>query len=334
MSSNLFAAFACLKDKNCRINIRTRKSCQFCRFKKCLQAGMKPNWVLPEGQRRKRNSSTNSSGSEQISLQANPILQLTTEDAILIGQMISATQMLFMDKLNKGQAFYSQLILLAVQDRPFPYRIVQGIEQGCDSFAKKKMTGLPDFSSLSADDQTKLIASNVPLLHVFQDAGCVGDPDSGLTKGLAMAKQSGELEAFNEVQRALESMNLSDVNPLVKYEHIYSSPWAGSYETETRHKELINKIKSWLRHNQNDPAPDDVLMTLGFFIIALNSDFLTLRNKTKVESMQVRYLNMLRAYLSKKYNNRARATQKLAAFMPLISYTREAAEILKERLPV
>jgi hypothetical protein len=72
---------------------------------------------------------------------------------------------------------------LAVQDRPFPYRIVQGIEQGCDSFAKKKMTGLPDFSSLSADDQTKLIASNVPLLHVFQDAGCVGDPDSGLTKG-------------------------------------------------------------------------------------------------------------------------------------------------------
>ena len=152
--------------------------------------------------------------------------------------------------------------------------------------------------------------------------------------GLAMAKKSGEFEAFNEVQRALESMNLSDVNPHVKYEHIYASPWTGSYETEERHKELVYKIKSWLRHNQNDPAPDDVLVTLGFFIIALNSDFLTLRNKNKVESMQVRYLNMLRAYLSKKYNNRARATQKLAAFMPLISYTREASEILKQRLPV
>ena len=32
---------------------------------------MKPNWVLPEGQRRKRNSSTNSSGSELISLQVS-----------------------------------------------------------------------------------------------------------------------------------------------------------------------------------------------------------------------------------------------------------------------
>ena len=61
--------------------------------------------------------------------------------------------------------------------------MVKGIEKGCDAFATKKMAGLPDFSSLSADDQTKLIASNVPLLHVFQEAGCVGDPDAGLTKG-------------------------------------------------------------------------------------------------------------------------------------------------------
>ena len=72
---------------------------------------------------------------------------------------------------------------MAVQDRPFPYRMVNGIQQGCDAFAKKKMTCLQDFSSLSADDQTKLITSNVPLLHVFQEAGCVGDPDSGLSKG-------------------------------------------------------------------------------------------------------------------------------------------------------
>ena len=82
-----------------------------------------------------------------------------------------------------GQAFFSQLILLAVQDRPFPYQIVQGVAKSCQQLSKKKMNGMPDFSSLSADDQTKLIASNVPLLHVFQDAGCIGDPDSGLTKG-------------------------------------------------------------------------------------------------------------------------------------------------------
>ena len=150
-----------------------------------------------------------------------------------------------------------------------------------------------------------------------------------------MAKKSGDLEAFNKVQHALEAMNLEDANPLIKYEHIYVSPWAEDYEIEKRHKELIDKIKSWLRpsHNPSDP-PDEVLLTLGFFIIALNSDFVKLRNKHRVESMQFRYFNMLRAYLNKKYNNTSRATQKLASFMPIISYTREAAEILKERLPV
>ena len=72
---------------------------------------------------------------------------------------------------------------MAVQDRPFPYQTVKTIGQSCEMMSKKKMIGLPDFSTLSADDQSKLIASNVPLLHVFQDAGCLGDPDSGLTKG-------------------------------------------------------------------------------------------------------------------------------------------------------
>ena len=93
-----FESFACLKNKKCLIVIQTRKSCQFCRFQKCLQAGMKPNWVLPEGQRRKSNSSS----STEVTSLLQPKLQLTTEDAILIGQMISATNMLFMDKLSKG----------------------------------------------------------------------------------------------------------------------------------------------------------------------------------------------------------------------------------------
>ena len=129
-------------------------------------------------------------------------------------------------------------------------------------------------------------------------------------------------------------MNLADNETLLKYEHIYSSPWTGSYQTEKRHKELVEKIKSWLHLNQNDTTPDDVLVTLGFFIIALNTDYLTLQNKNRVESMQVRYFNILRAYLNKKYNNGPKAIQKLAGFMPIISYAREAAEILKGRLPV
>ena len=51
LKTNVFEGFVCYKEKKCVINIQTRKKCQFCRFEKCLQAGMKPKWVLPEFQR-------------------------------------------------------------------------------------------------------------------------------------------------------------------------------------------------------------------------------------------------------------------------------------------
>ena len=78
---------------------------------------------------------------------------------------------------------YSQLILLAMQDRPFPYKLLQEISNGCTEICKKRTKGVPDFSDISANDQMKLISANVPLLHVFQEAGNIDCPDSGLNKG-------------------------------------------------------------------------------------------------------------------------------------------------------
>ncbi|CAB4057331.1 unnamed protein product [Lepeophtheirus salmonis] len=39
----------------CMITITTRKNCQFCRYKKCLESGMKPSWVLSEEEKSSRN---------------------------------------------------------------------------------------------------------------------------------------------------------------------------------------------------------------------------------------------------------------------------------------
>ena len=40
------SSYRCLKNQECIITQRTRKSCQFCRFKKCERVGMRRNWVL------------------------------------------------------------------------------------------------------------------------------------------------------------------------------------------------------------------------------------------------------------------------------------------------
>lgn len=46
--------FQCKFESKCEITIKNRKTCQSCRFKKCMTTGMNPSWVLSDEQRKKR----------------------------------------------------------------------------------------------------------------------------------------------------------------------------------------------------------------------------------------------------------------------------------------
>eukprot|EP00094_Tigriopus_californicus_P002846 TCALIF_02744-PA protein Name:"Similar to nhr-7 Nuclear hormone receptor family member nhr-7 (Caenorhabditis elegans)" AED:0.09 eAED:0.09 QI:0/0.66/0.5/0.75/1/1/4/411/616 len=46
--------FQCRNVQNCRIDIKSRKCCQYCRFQKCLDTGMNPSWVLSDDERQQR----------------------------------------------------------------------------------------------------------------------------------------------------------------------------------------------------------------------------------------------------------------------------------------
>jgi len=48
------ATYVCRRSKNCEINLKTRKNCQFCRYMRCIAVGMKPTWVLSEEERQRR----------------------------------------------------------------------------------------------------------------------------------------------------------------------------------------------------------------------------------------------------------------------------------------
>jgi len=54
VQSKYYEIFFCTKGEGCVISLTTRKSCQFCRFKKCLESGMRIAWVLPDGERHRR----------------------------------------------------------------------------------------------------------------------------------------------------------------------------------------------------------------------------------------------------------------------------------------
>ena len=49
--SKQFPDFQCyvrVDGSSCKIDSKTRQSCKKCRFRKCLEAGMKPGWVTSE----------------------------------------------------------------------------------------------------------------------------------------------------------------------------------------------------------------------------------------------------------------------------------------------
>lgn len=51
IQNNSSDAYKCRKEGNCDITMKSRKSCQKCRFDKCLMIGMKSTWVLSEEER-------------------------------------------------------------------------------------------------------------------------------------------------------------------------------------------------------------------------------------------------------------------------------------------
>ena len=82
----------------------------------------------------------------------------------------------------------------------------------------------------------------------------------------------------------------------------------------------------------NGGKPDDVLVVLGLHIVSLNTNFVKLKRRDLVEKAQLRYLKLLRNYLTFKLKDHAKATAKFVEVMRVISYAMEASEILAKRL--
>ena len=48
------SSYFCAKQSTCEIRLKTRKSCQYCRYQRCLDAGMKASWVITDEERKQK----------------------------------------------------------------------------------------------------------------------------------------------------------------------------------------------------------------------------------------------------------------------------------------
>jgi len=54
IQNNTAQSYVCRRNKDCSVNLKTRRNCQYCRYECCLAVGMKPSWVLSPEERDRR----------------------------------------------------------------------------------------------------------------------------------------------------------------------------------------------------------------------------------------------------------------------------------------
>ena len=187
--NNYYETFTCRKIKDCVINSKTRKSCQFCRFKKCLETGMKIAWVLPDGIRRNRKLVQASVSSRAMM----PTLKMTNDDAAMIGQLLAAFKQCIIEKIGVNQQFFADMIILANTDQPLPMRTFGNF---CNEQSTKSLIAIPGFQNLNANDQRTLVKANNGMITVFKQACMLDEKEFGINKGIEEAMKSGEYEAL------------------------------------------------------------------------------------------------------------------------------------------
>ena len=109
MQSGYNATYFCVKDGNCEVNLKTRKNCQFCRYKLCEAAGMKTTWVLTEEERKlkfdgkgkkRRSSSIGQSEHQVMNIKPDDNAHLSDDDVANISQYVAASDHWETSKVN------------------------------------------------------------------------------------------------------------------------------------------------------------------------------------------------------------------------------------------
>jgi len=358
--------FKCTKGReDCHINLMTRKNCQYCRYQKCIGAGMRPSWILSDEERVRRfHGRTVSEKSEKSkksklvkSPKCSPKLDGDSEEGMMVDDDASS---IGTQSASSGSDLIDTLEQVEM-DRDFVAKLSEMMTRVCtwrhDDIERHVLKdillvtlhGSPLTISTAAhldDIINSRSRSCLQLIPEFQSL-CPSDQAAILEHNLPLIhrfRQAMCLHApFMSWSRLMElllgpeiikaeSENLpTDLSgspkKQFKYEDLFTSPWCQSEEVEKLHKALMEDISSWVDFH------DHVQHILIILILAFNHDFLDLKGRSQVEKIQLKYVILLQTHLRSKYSNSI-AASKLTKAVMLPAVAREIVQVTKKRFVI
>jgi len=323
VQTTLYRIFTCKSTSNCLINLRTRKTCKYCRFMKCIGAQMEVGQVLPECER-KRKYSTMRQRPVTKSIIMGLDMPFTMEEYLQVEQVRSTFRSLVNLKYENFFANEREGLNHLAQVSYFggviQYDFWKKFIDASDLFSQEVMLNLEAMSSLKPEDRFALIRYNALATYSFMESVYTDETDPSLCICLSI----------------LHDQRLTVDNPVIRYNSIYASPWAPTADDEMRHRELIAKMKCWVFPNRDlekgEVGFDSNLMILMRMLISFNTHNVQLNDRNSCERIRDQFSYMLYRYLKKRFDNSV--SDRYSQAMEVCAGAFETANILRGRLPV
>lgn len=266
VQNNAHRGFTCPYEKKCVIAVSSRKSCQYCRFHKCLSIGMEKGWVMTEDERRKMMQQRQEKKTKEEQKKVNMTsvgdkYTLSEEDSTEISIIVS-------------------LYKKAYQDVPYQE---ESQEEGARSVMSPWMTFCKrvgyffslfrEFADLPSSDQALLLKTAITSACIIMGS-VVYDSKSGRWPGMAI-KRTGFIPNVT-------SQNVQRLVPA----------------------ELMSRVESFFKKFQQ-VCPDETMAMILILVALYSPELMGLEAKETIQALQDRYTRVLHKYVGWKYKEQS-----------------------------
>ncbi|XP_040573223.1 uncharacterized protein [Lepeophtheirus salmonis] len=309
VQNNSYKQFSCCsKTKDCIINLQTRKACQLCRFQKCISAGMRASWVLPDGERRSKKSGMILNNNTPLLPSFDDPGGLTSLEVSFVFTINNKLRKSFFDNVNSMVIRNSDFLIDFVDYLAFPARSEYPYLRMAMSLEKIQFLSFISMgtsrSSLdfSQEDLYILYDINFPKINTFREVSSITTTNCPDIDELINSVHLLHLKN-NETLPNFPSRIEFTIQHYILNHHLYPN----ENDNHSRFLYLVSQINSWVMNDENHTKKDKFSYIIMFFILFFDrTDSVTLsgvkfRDPELIDRAQLIYVQMLKRYFQRRY---------------------------------